>query len=227
MIATLAARTLRAAGLLAYRSSPFVFGVGLSKTGTTSLGVALELLGFRHKSYDLDLLEKWYLGEVEDVFRGMSGYSSFEDLPYPLMYDEVMRRYGRSARYVLTVRRSPETWLKSMKTYAIRQPPDRARYRKMAYGFEYPHQDEAAHIKFYNKHIVSVRAAAARHDVSDLMIEVCWERNDGWAELCSLLNIPPPRAKFPHKNKDKGRVNNLAYMNINRQRIAHLTRAIG
>ncbi len=32
-----------------------VFGIGLNKTGTTTLGLCLQHWGFRHKSYDLAL----------------------------------------------------------------------------------------------------------------------------------------------------------------------------
>ena len=62
-----AARGLRQLGLIPYRSSPLVFGLGVSKTGTTSLGAALKLLGYRHKSYDLDLLEHWSMGRLAAV----------------------------------------------------------------------------------------------------------------------------------------------------------------
>jgi hypothetical protein len=214
-----AAGGLRQLGLIPYRSSPLVFGLGLSKTGTTSLGAALKLLGYRHKSYDLELLERWSAGRVDDVFRGMAGYGSFEDWPYPLMHDEIMRRFGRSARYVLTVRSSPEVWLESLKGHAMRAPPDRARYRAMAYGYAYPHLDESAHIEFYNRHIVAVRAAAARHGVTDLLVEVCWELNHGWAELCPLLGLTPPRVSFPHANRAKA---NPAHLGANRLKLAQL-----
>ena len=81
MVLMTVAQTLRNVGLIPYRLSPLVFGIGLSKTGTTSLGVALQQLGFRHKSYDAELLEKWHFGKVDEVLAGMEAYSSFEDFP--------------------------------------------------------------------------------------------------------------------------------------------------
>ena len=215
------ARTLRKVGLIPYRHSPRVFGIGLSKTGTTSLGVALRHLGFRHKTYDAELLEKWHLGKVDEVLAGIEAYSSFEDFPYPLMYDALMRRYNRSARYILTVRKSPKIWLESLKAHALRAPPDRSRYRKMAYGFEYPHQNEKAHIEFYNDHIKSVKAASVAHNVSDLLIEVCWEQHDGWPELCALLDMAEPGVRFPYANRGMDK-SDLQYEKVNLERIANL-----
>lgn len=224
MVLMTVAQTLRNVGLIPYRLSPLVFGIGLSKTGTTSLGVALQQLGFRHKSYDAELLEKWHFGKVDEVLAGMEAYSSFEDFPYPLMYDVLMRRYGRSARYVLTVRKSPEIWLESVKAHALRAHPERSRYRKMAYGFEYPHQNEKAHIEFYNDHIRSVKAASVAHNVSDLLIQVCWEQHDGWPELCALVDMAEPGVRFPHANRQKD-TSGLPYKKINAERIANLTAA--
>ncbi len=214
-----AAGGLRQLGLIPYRSSPLVFGLGLSKTGTTSLGAALKLLGYRHKSYDLELLERWSAGRVDDVFRGMAGYGSFEDWPYPLMYDEIMRRFGRSARYVLTVRSSPEVWLESLKGHAMRAPPDRSRYHKMAYGFEYPHENERAYLKIYRDHVDRVREAATRHGLSHMLIEVCWEQGHGWTELCAVLGLPRPWKKFPHANRAKS---NETHLRANQARLNEL-----
>ena len=213
------AQGLRTVGLLPYRSGPLVFGLGLSKSGTTSLGAALTRLGYRHKSYDPVLLEHWHAGRIEEVFRGMTGYGSFEDWPYPLMHEELMRRHGRAARYVLTLRRSPEAWLESLKQHAMRAHPERARYREMAYGFAYPHLNEPAHLEFYCAHIASVRRAAERNGVADLLIEVSWENKHGWAELCPLLGLACPRDEFPHANRAKL---DLLHLAANRRRIDEL-----
>ena len=29
-------------------------------------------------------------------------------------------------------------------------------------------------------------------------IELCWEKGDGWAELCGFLGVEAPDAVFPH-----------------------------
>jgi hypothetical protein len=219
-LATTFKNKLRSAGLIPYRSSPVVVGLGLNKTGTTSLCRALQYLGYRHKSFDLDLLEEWSKGHTETVLRAMEGYGSFEDWPYPLMYEEIMQRYGRSARYVLTMRSSPDVWLESLKAHALRMSPAIARYRSMAYGWEYPHLNEKAHLDFYAAHNNAVRAAARRHGVDDLLIEVCWEHGHGWSELCSLIGCRSPSSKFPHANPAKP---NRTHLAANLQRIAEMS----
>jgi sulfotransferase family protein len=113
---------------LAFRSSPLVFGLGLSKTGDDELGRRTEAVRIPPQDLRPRLARALAHGPGREVFRGMEGYSSFEDWPYALMYDELMHRYGRSASYVLTVRRSPEVWLESLMGHAMCAPPNRARY---------------------------------------------------------------------------------------------------
>jgi hypothetical protein len=66
-----------------------VFGVGLNKTGTTTLGVCLRSLGFRHVSCRRDLLESFRNRNLERVFAVADAHDSFADWPWPLMYGEL------------------------------------------------------------------------------------------------------------------------------------------
>ena len=90
-----------------------VIGIGLNKTGTTTLGVCMRRLGYRHLSCRRDLLKLYRTGQVDKVMAYMDGFDSFEDWPYPLMYRELWERYGDSARYILTTRASTGVWLRS------------------------------------------------------------------------------------------------------------------
>ncbi|MEL6669173.1 MAG: sulfotransferase, partial [Bacteroidota bacterium] len=47
-----------------------VFGIGLIKTGTTSLGKALEILGFNpHISYDEELMNCWMSSDFNPIYK--------------------------------------------------------------------------------------------------------------------------------------------------------------
>lgn len=178
-----------------------VFGLGLSRTGTTSLNRALRQLGYRCKSYDAELLAKWTAGDKEALFRVTELYDAFDDWPFPLAFADLMDRYGAAARYVLTVRQSPQVWLTSYIGHADRKGAATAPARQMAYGFSHPRGHEAEHLAFYAEHNAAVRAAVQLRGLQSCFVEVSWEHGDGWAQLCGLTGDAVPVGPFPHANK--------------------------
>lgn len=182
-------------------AKPFkVFGIGLNKTGTSSLKVALRRLGFNHCRRQGRLAHACFEGDWPTLFETTDAFESFEDWPWPLMYRELFARYGDSARFVLTTRKSPEIWVESLKKHA-RVTKSGGIIRKKIYGYRYPHGVEAAHMAFYEKHNAEVRAFFAEQ-APHLLLDVCWENGDGWPELCTFLGEPLRRTKFPHANRE-------------------------
>jgi hypothetical protein len=177
-----------------------VIGIGLNKTGTTTLAVALGLLGYGpHVSNRRDLLALYRAGDPGPALAAVDAAESCEDWPFPLMYRELFDRFGAAARYVLTVRRDPQAWLASLKAHALRTPPDR-HARLLAYGWAYPHGAEAHHLDFYVRHNAEVRAFFRERGAEHLLLEACWEAGDGWEALCGFLGRPVPPVPFPHAN---------------------------
>jgi hypothetical protein len=76
-----------------------------------------------------------------------------------------------------------------------------ARYRRIAYGYDHPRGYEEEHVAFYNSHNRNVRAAAFELGLENCFAELCWEKGDGWNELCSLIGNPIPQKPFPHLNQ--------------------------
>ena len=109
-----------------------VFGIGLNKTGTTTLGTCLERLGYDHVSCRADLLADWRAGRKDTVFAVTDAHQSFEDWPWPLMYRDLSARYGTDAKFILTLRRSPEVWLRSLKMHALQRTSVRGHCRDLA-----------------------------------------------------------------------------------------------
>ncbi|WNO54745.1 sulfotransferase family protein [Stakelama saccharophila] len=170
-----------------------VFGIGLNKTGTTTLGQCLAQLGYRHMGYRPDLLRALYDGRTAEIFAEIDRYDSFEDWPYPLMYRELAVRYP-DAKFILTVRRDPDVWLKSLRRHSLRSRPFR-HARKIAYGYNYPHSAPDAHRDIYCRHNREVCEY-----LGDRVRVLCWERGDGWPELCGYLGCDMPDELFPHAN---------------------------
>lgn len=175
-----------------------IFGIGLNKTGTTTLGACLQQLGYRHTSFSLPLLEQVAMGELEPLLHTVASHDSFEDWPYPLVFEQLDRHFPGS-RFILTRRASPERWLESLQAHALRTDPQLgARARSLAYGLPYPQLDPQAHLHRYHQHLARVRAYFAQRP-GDLL-EVCWEEQASWEPLCAFLQQPVPALPFPHAN---------------------------
>src|SRR5579871_4207801 len=101
-----------------------VIGAGLPRTGTSSLKVALELLGFgpcHHMSELFDKPEQSKIfarivdGHKVDFREVLKGYGSSVDAPTMFFYKEIHQAYPK-AKIILTVRDDGAKWLESFKT---------------------------------------------------------------------------------------------------------------
>lgn len=179
-------------------SQPKIFGIGLNKTGTTTLGQCGKILGFRCTSCDKSLLEDFVVrNDFTRIKEKVRHYDLFEDWPWPLIYKDLDRMF-QGSKFILTVRKSEEKWLESLKNHSMRTHPTK-HCRKLAYGFNFPHKSEKKHIEFYRRHNDGVRSYFKGR--SGDFLELCWENGDGFEELCNFLNCKIPDVPFPHANK--------------------------
>lgn len=175
-----------------------IFGVGLNKTGTTSLKLAFQKLGYEHLDRRPRLFKLWQKRNFTEIFEQIEDYETFEDWPWPLMVKELLDHYGDKAQFILTRRRSAEAWVESLKKHSLRTHPVR-NPREAIFGHPYPHGYEEKHIAFYNAHLARTRELFV--DRQDQFVELCWEDGQGWDELCAFLNVKAPRKPFPHANR--------------------------
>jgi hypothetical protein len=195
-----------------------VIGAGFGRTGTRSLKVALEELGFG-KCYHMEEvmknpshLKRW--GEImaggepdwETLFRG---YQSATDWPVAAYYQDLMRVYP-DAKIILTVR-NPERWHRSIMNTIYQLSRRFYRFTRVIpavhqflYGmeevvwkgiFHNKLEDKAYAIKVFNDHIDEVKRVVPEERL------LIFEARYGWEPLCKFLNIPVPVDKpYPHKN---------------------------
>lgn len=173
-----------------------VFGIGLNKTGTKTLRHCLQFLGYRHLSYDFDCLVLFQEKKYDRLFEIIDLHDSFEDWPWPLMYELLDSRYPGS-KFILTERTDPETWYESLRKHAERTGP--TEFRKRIYGYYMPDENKQAHTEYYKKHNNAVRDYFSSAPSS--LLNVCWENGDRWGELCEFLEKPVPDIPFPHLNR--------------------------
>lgn len=175
-----------------------IFGVGLNKTGTTSLKLAFQKLGFDHLDRRPRLFKLWQKQKFDVIFEHIHEFESFEDWPWPLMVPELLEHFDKEAVFVLTRRKSPLAWVESLKNHSLRTHPIR-NPRQAIFGHPYPHGYEDEFMAFYEAHLENTRALFS--DRPDQLVELCWEEGDGWKELCSFLNVKVPNKPFPHANR--------------------------
>jgi hypothetical protein len=169
-----------------------VFGLGLSKTGTSSLTDALTLLGLRAVHYPRDLT----------LARDVDALTDISVAPH---YAELDRAWPGS-RFILTVREQA-SWLRSiemhwrlMLQWWQDETPALRRFHEevalAAYGtltFEREH-----FARVYDAHERNVRAYFRGRD--DLLVmDICG--GERWPRLCAFLGLPAPPAPFPHANE--------------------------
>lgn len=83
-----------------------VFGIGLSKTGTKTLGSCLEQLGYMHFSWDRSFARDVLGGNGDLALRVAEEYDSFDDVPWAALYERMddQRRSRSMVQYLRRVR---------------------------------------------------------------------------------------------------------------------------
>lgn len=171
-----------------------VFGIGLNKTGTTTLGACLKQMGYKHQSHSEAYARMHYDGRISELMAVARKYDSFEDWPWPLMFKELSEEFPE-AKFVLTKRTSADAWLKSLTTHSYKLPPDE-NYHELVYGYKYPLGHKNYHLNFYNQH----NAAVTKHfeDQPDRLLEIDWSIEHDWSRLCSFLGTATIEGALPH-----------------------------
>jgi len=172
-----------------------VVGVGLGKTGTTSLAHCLTYLGYNHQWYDADLFLD-YPHSTDNILDVLKHKDSCEDFPWPYLYKEIDELYPDS-KFILTMRENPEIWYRSLCKHFARGGKNTQKL--LAYGHNSPLEDKQAHIDLYLRHSEAIQCYFAARP--EKLLVVCWGQGDGWGEICKFLGHSVPPVPFPHANK--------------------------
>jgi len=175
---------------------PKIFGVGLNKTGTTTLGACMRHWGLHHMPFHPEPFDLWLQEDWPSLFKWADPLDSLADWPWALIWEPLDRQYPGS-KFILTRRRDSLTWFQSLCFHAEMTGP--THYREAVYGYAMPHEHKAEHLAYYEAHLAAVRSYFADRPAD--LLEVCWEEGDGWDELAEFLGFDSPEIPFPHENK--------------------------
>jgi len=197
-----------------------VICAGLSKTGTTSLAKALQVLGYNvydfrehyefHFQQWLDSFETDRHPNFKDIYQGVDAVT---DVPPAFWFEEISADFPE-AKVILTVRDSEEAWLKSwkehlqliseMKTFFTKPlfniVPWMRKSRHFVdtflqaiYGSANPEATALFRVK-YRQHNERVQAVIPAEKL--LVFNV----KQGWKPLCEFLGCEVPSTPFPRAN---------------------------
>ncbi|MBP2708261.1 sulfotransferase family protein [Microbispora sp. RL4-1S] len=205
-----------------------VIGVGLGRTGTTSLRVALEQLGFGPCYHMFNIVEEprrihhWLdaaEGRPVDWTKVFAGFTSVVDFPAAAFWRELVAHYP-DAKVVLTVR-DPQRWYDSAAATIFKKAVEaesRPAAGRLAFRLATKiSPDLGAFTRMVRtaiqQRVFDGRVADRDHAVKvferhnrDVMLEVPADRllvydvAEGWGPLCSFLGVPVPDGPFPHGN---------------------------
>lgn len=180
-----------------------VFCIGFQKTGTSSLRDALSSLGYNvcgvfGRDVPLETLKATF---VERGLELAEQYDAVEDMPWPLMFADLDRKFPGS-KFILTVR-DTDRWYRSIANHFGDNP---YHIQQLTYGDDAPAPvgHEARYREVYEAHNAAVRSYFA--DRPNDFLEFHIEKGHGWAELAQLLGrVDLPEGPFVHTNSQTQR----------------------
>lgn len=176
-------------------SGPKIFCIGFQKTGTTSLGRALQVLGYNVCGPVGVTNPQFGKRAKEWAMARLPYYDAFQDNPWPLLYKD-LDLLCPGSKFILTTR-NPRSWIRSMNKYF-------GDYEAAAEVWLYgegitPRRHPRACVKRYKQHNEEVRRYFA--DRPDDLLEMDFGKGHGWEELCAFLGHRIPASEFPRSNK--------------------------
>jgi hypothetical protein len=194
-----------------------VLGAGFGRTGTMSLKLALERLGFGPCYHMAELTDHpeqiplWRAatrGAMPDWNEIFAGYRSAVDWPAAGFWDVLADVYP-SAKVILTVR-DPQRWYDStastIHNVAMAFPDEVedggliADIQRVARDviwdgvFDGRFDDRDHAVGVFTEHLDTVRRTIAPERLLEFRV------SDGWEPLCAFLGVPVPDEPFPHAN---------------------------
>ena len=182
-----------------------IFGLGLSKTGTSSLGDALNELGFPTIHYPFDELTYNELRQGNYQLSILNKYRGIVDIPVAPYYAQLDAAYPGS-KFILTVR-DVESWLRSAeKHWELMMTwwdnyPDFKKFHEFISVAVYGCIDfSRERFRFvYQTHLLNIKNYFSERKDDLLVMDIC--DGEGWRSLCDFLHVPVPAIPFPHANE--------------------------
>lgn len=169
-----------------------IFGIGLSKTGTSSLHNALKLLGYTSVHYPL-------------TWAAFDNHDAASDTPVVCRFKELDERYLGS-KFILTIR-DMRGWLQSCAYHYRHQVKLERLPVELKVIFMWHRQQVFRTVSYdpvlfeetYLRHLEHVQQYFLSRPQDLLVLNIC--AGEGWEKLCPFLGHPVLEVPFPHSNR--------------------------
>lgn len=176
-----------------------VIVIGLQRTGTTSMGQALLDLGYKVVGGNSKLEHYVSSGQYDKVLEYADQFDAYQDLPWLFLYKELDKKYPNS-KFILT-KRDEQSWIKSMVNHFGDTDTS---LKKWAYGAGCPIDNENLYLERFRSHYKEVEGYFKGRENDILTVELGQDQN--WDKLCSFLDKPIPKKRFPFENKRRDKL---------------------
>lgn len=211
-----------------------IFGIGLNKTGITSLSYALRMLEFKivQCSFDPELVEKTINSNKYNInqfkVKLIDEIDGLTDIQSCILYKQFDHCYPES-KFILTTR-NKEEWLESCyMVYDIKQKiydktiigkivsPTFQKLRYAFYGCDYDREKWGDIYDKYHQNVFDY----FKNRLNDLLvIDVNLSDNEKWKKMCNFLNKKILHIKYPKLNVTKvDFLRNFNKINIDKKNI--------
>ncbi len=189
-----------------FKKNTKIFCIGLSKTGTTSLTRALEILGIRasHYYYPLRMIKEKNRKIFVDLSKVFGAFDAFVDTPVARIYKMLYETFPE-AKFILTVR-DEESWFESFERHCISRSfiPSKTEiqlHRDLYGPIEPDRKTNIARYKYHNREVMEF---FNKKGGNLLVMNII--KGDGWEKLCPFLSkkdlgVPFPKMNVSHVKK--------------------------
>lgn len=200
-----------------------IFCIGLNKTGTTSLKIAMQELGFPigNQRKAEEFIFDWGNRDFRKLIRYCNTAQFFQDSPFSFPFTFiVLDQAFPNSKFILTIRDDPDQWYNSITKFHAKiwgkdgRIPTKEDLMEATYQekgrpwisnrmkFDTPEDDpykKDVLIKYYNNHNQNVIDYFKHKDEQLLILNVSDE--DAYNKLCNFVGKEPMGKTFPWKNK--------------------------
>ena len=185
-----------------------IFGIGMHKSATTSLHLAMKLLNFNSAHWTSAHWAKAIWTEMQVWHRSSTLEKHYHlcDLPIPILFRELDAAYPNS-KFILTLL-DEDKWVRAAEIHWSDSNPFRSAWdsdpfshkiHQIIYGQR--HFDKKVFLARYRRHNAEV-LDYFKDRPHDLLVMKMNEGDSGshWAALCGFVGRPIPDVPYPHGN---------------------------
>ena len=194
-----------------------IFCIGLSRTGTTSLHLALVALGYPAIHYPASIGMLWLQGDFST--RTTANYQAYSDIPTGIFFKQLHESHPE-ALFIYT-RRDPEAWANSVERHISNTPPP-SQYTILR---DYIRLSVYGTLKFTRNRFIDQyrnheeRVMSYFKDYPERLLVLNIDDGLSWEPICSFLNEEIPNLKFPRATAPNiGNLQTVGPNNLERRR---------